>query len=313
MKVIITGVFGQDGTILSKQLSESGHQVIGSYLPKFDDPENHLMLRSADLIALDVTNKDQVGDVLSNIAADSIIHLAGETSVASSWTNPAQTMNSNVLGTTNLLEWVKNYAPQTHFINAASVEVFDPISSNVSESSPMKASNPYGVSKLATAQLVSAMRADGLRLTNVFLSNHESEYRPEKFVMGKIARGVAAIADGKQSALVLGDISITRDWSSAHDICLGIKLVAEKVYVGDLILASGANHQLSEIVELAFKSVEISNWQEYVQTDQSLLRVNDERVVTYDISKANREIDWNPLESVGDWIGKMVQHFRENN
>ena len=313
MKVLITGVFGQDGTILSKQLSESGHQVIGSYLPKFDDPENHPILKSVNLIALDVTDRDQVDEVLSNTAADSIIHLAGETSVASSWKNPAQTMNSNVLGTTNMLEWVKNHNPQTHLVNAASVEVFDPVSSIVSESSPMKASNPYGVSKLAAAQLVSAMRADGLRLTNVFLSNHESEFRPEKFVMGKIARGVAAIADGKQSTLVLGDISITRDWSSAHDICLGIKLVAEKGYIGDLILASGTNHQLSEIVELAFNSVGITNWKDYVQTDESLLRVNDERVVSYDISAANREIEWKPLASVGDWIGKMVQNFREMN
>ena len=313
MKVLITGVFGQDGTILSKQLSESGHQVTGSYLPMFDDPENHLILRSADLIALDVTDKDQVDEVLSGTAADSIIHLAGETSVATSWANPAQTMNSNVLGTTNLLQWVKSHDPQTHFINAASVEVFDPSSSIVSESSSMKASNPYGVSKLATSQLVSAMRADGLRLTNVFLSNHESEFRPEKFVMGKIARGVAAIADGKQSTLVLGDISITRDWSSAYDICLGIKLVAEKGYVGDLILASGTNHKLSEIVELAFKSVGITNWKDYVQTDESLLRVNDERAVSYDISAANREVDWKPLASVSDWIGKMVQNFREKN
>ena len=312
MKVLITGVFGQDGTILSKQLTASGHQVIGSYLSKFDDPENHLILRSTDLIALDVTDNDQVGEVLASVGADSIIHLAGETSVASSWTSPAQTMNSNVLGTTNLLEWVKNRNPQTHFINAASVEVFDPSSSIVSESSPMKASNPYGVSKLATAQLVSAMRADGLRLTNVFLSNHESEYRPAKFVMGKIARGVAAIADGKQSTLVLGDISIIRDWSSAHDICLGINLVAKKGYVGDLILASGTNNQLSDIVELAFKSVGISNWKDYVKTDESLLRVNDDRAVTYDISAANREIGWKPLESVSDWIGKMVRYFRES-
>ena len=313
MKILITGVFGQDGTILSKQLLEGGHQVTGSYLPRFDDPENHPVLGSADLIALDVTDQNQVGEVLSSVGADSIIHLAGETSVASSWKKPAQTMNSNVLGTTNLLEWVKNYNPQTYFINAASVEVFDPSSSIVSESSPMKASNPYGVSKLATAQLVSAMRADGLRVTNVFLSNHESEYRPEKFVMGKIARGVAAIADGKQSTLVLGDISITRDWSSAHDICLGIKLIAEKGYVGDLILASGTNIQLSDIVELAFKSVGISNWKDYVQTDESLLRVNDERAVTYDISVANRKIGWKPVEPVGTWIGKMVQHFREKN
>ena len=310
MRILITGVFGQDGKILSKQLSESGNQVIGSYLPKFDDPENHPVLGSSDLIALDVTDKDQVGKVLSITAADSIIHLAGETSVASSWINPAQTMNSNVLGTTNLLEWVKNHNPQTHFINAASVEVFDPSSSIVAETSPMKASNPYGVSKLATAQLVSAMRADGLRSTNVFLSNHESEYRPEKFVMGKIARGVAAIADGRQENLSMGDLSIVRDWSSAEDICKGIVKVVETEFLEDVILASGVNSTLSDIVASAFASVGIVNWTDYVRADPGLLRTNDERVVTYDVTLARTKLDWSATKSPNVWISEMVANFR---
>ena len=310
MKILITGVFGQDGTILSKQLSGGGHEVTGSYLPKFDDPENHPVLGSSDLIALDVTDKDQVGNVLSITAADSIIHLAGETSVASSWINPAQTMNSNVLVTTNLLEWVKNHNPQTHFINASSVEVFDPSSSIVAETSPMKASNPYGVSKLATAQLVSAMRADGLRSTNVFLSNHESKYRPEKFVMGKIARGVAAIADGRQENLIMGDLSIVRDWSSAEDICKGIVKVVETEFLEDVILASGVNSTLSDIVASAFASVGIVNWTDYVSADPGLLRTNDERVVTYDVTLARTKLDWSATKSTNVWISEMVANFR---
>jgi GDPmannose 4,6-dehydratase len=312
VKILITGAFGQDGTILSEQLIQSSHDVIGTYFPGFDDPKKHLFLAPENLVALDVTNQSEVANTLANVSPEVVIHLAGETSVASSWINPARTMFSNVIGTTFFLEWIKNNDPNIHFINATSVEVFDDHQSVVSELSPMKAKNPYGVSKLATAQLVSALRADGLRLTNAFLSNHESKYRLEKFVMGKIARGVAAIADGKQEVLTLGDISITRDWSSAEDMCRGVKLIAEKQFVGDLILASGTNHKLSEIVKLAFASVGISNWQDHVESDDSLLRTNDERIVSYDISAADREIGWKPTEPTDAWIGKMVKHFRES-
>jgi GDPmannose 4,6-dehydratase len=312
VKILITGAFGQDGTILSEQLIQSSHDVIGTYFPGFDDPKKHLFLAPENLVALDVTNQSEVANTLANMSPEVVIHLAGETSVASSWINPARTMFSNVIGTTYFLEWIKNNDPEIHFINATSVEVFDDNESVISESSPMKAKNPYGVSKLATAQLVSALRADDLLLTNAFLSNHESIYRPETFVMGKIARGVAAIADGKQETLTLGDILITRDWSSAEDICRGIKLIVEKKFIGDLILASGCNHQLSQIVELAFTSVGISNWQDHVVSDESLLRTNDERVVSYNISSANREIDWKPTEPTEAWIGKMVKHFRES-
>ncbi len=312
MKILITGAFGQDGRILSRQLKKNGHSVFGSYLPGFDDPDRHAELSRDKLLPLEITDVTGVEAALNSVSPDAVIHLAGETSVANSWLQPTRTMQTNLIGTTSILEWIQNCKPDTHFVNATSVEVFDERSNLVSEASEMKAKNPYGISKLATAQLVSAMRADGLSLSNAFLSNHESIYRPEKFVVGKVARGVAAIADGKQSQLVLGDISIIRDWSSAHDICQGIRLIVETGYVGDLILASGTNHQLSEIVELAFKSAGISNWKDYVQTDVSLLRTNDERVATYDISAANREIGWKPVETIDVWIGNMVKHFREN-
>jgi GDPmannose 4,6-dehydratase len=311
VKILITGAFGQDGTILSQQLTDASHNVVGSYFLGLDDPQAHPFLEPDNLIALDVTSESQVKDSLAKVSPEVVIHLAGETSVASSWINPARTMISNVIGTTFFLEWIKNNDPDIHFINATSVEVFDDNESVVSELSPMKAKNPYGVSKLATAQLVSALRAEGLRLTNAFLSNHESKYRPEKFVMGKIARGVAAIADGKQEALTLGDISITRDWSSADDVCRGIKLMVEKQFVGDMILASGTNHKLSEIVKLAFASVGISNWQDYVQSDDSLLRTNDERLVTFDVSLAKTRLDWSVKESSAVWISEMVAGFRE--
>jgi GDPmannose 4,6-dehydratase len=262
-------------------------------------------------LPLDVTDEAQVADSLANVSPEVVIHLAGETSVASSWNNPARTMLSNVVGTTFLLEWIKQNNPSTHFVNATSVEVFDDASSVVSETSPMKAKNPYGISKLATAQFVSALRADGLRLTNAYLSNHESKYRPENFVMGKIARGVAAIADGKQETLTLGDISITRDWSSAEDICRGIKLIAEQEFVGDLILASGVNSRLSDIVASAFASVGVHDWNNYVKTDPTLLRNNDQRVVTYDVSLAKTSLNWSTTKSCESWISEMVTSFRD--
>jgi GDPmannose 4,6-dehydratase len=174
----------------------------------------------------------------------------------------------------------------------------------------MKARNPYGISKLATAQLVTAMRSDGMNTMNVYLSNHESKYRPEKFVMGKLARGVAAIADRRQESLTMGDMSVIRDWSSADDICKGIVNVVESGFMKDVILASGVNSKLSEIVASAFASVGILNWRDYVTTDPGLLRTNDERVVTYDVSLAKKSLDWSATKSPETWISEMVANFR---
>lgn len=310
MKVLITGAFGQDGIILSNLLKLEGHHVFGSYLESFDNPNLHPFLDKPELVPLNIANELEVSNALMNLKPDAIFHLAGESSVASSWESPSQTMLVNVVGTANLLQSLRSLNLDSIFVNAASVEVFCSKISPVSEKSPMQPVNPYGVSKMATAQLVSSFRGAGMRATNAYLSNHESKFRSEKFVMGKIARGVAAIADGKQQDLSLGDLSIVRDWSSAEDICRGMVSILRSEFIGDVILASGKNHQLSEIVDRAFQSVGIFNWQDYVKTDQSLLRTNDNRVVTYDTSLARSALHWEPEENVDIWIAKIVSHFR---
>jgi GDPmannose 4,6-dehydratase len=310
MKILITGVFGQDGFVVSELLKSSGHEVYGTYFPRFDDPSSHPFLSQSELTSLDITEIDQVEATLSSVQPESVIHLAGETSVASSWASPTRTLMANVVGTSNLIESLRKLNSSAHLVNATSVEIFDGQTSRINESSPMKAGNPYGISKLATAQLVTAMRSDGMNMMNVFLSNHESKYRPEKFVMGKLARGVAAIADGRQENLIMGDLSIVRDWSSAEDICKGMIKVVETGFTGDVILASGVNTTLSEIVASAFASVGISNWTDYVTTDPALLRTNDERVVTYDVSLAKTKLDWSATKSTNEWISEMVANFR---
>ena len=310
MKILITGVFGQDGFIVSKLLKSAGHEVHGTYFPGFDDPSSHPFLSKSELSSLDVTEINQIEATFASVQPESIIHLAGETSVASSWMSPARTMMANVIGTSNIIESLRKLNSSAHLVNATSVEIFDGQTSRINESSPMKAGNPYGISKLATAQLVTAMRSDGMNMMNVYLSNHESKYRPEKFVMGKLARGVAAIADGRQDNLILGDLSIVRDWSSAEDICKGMIKVVETGLTKDVILAAGVNSTLSEIVALAFASVGINNWADYVITDPALLRTNDERVVTYDVSLAKTKLDWSATKSTNEWISEMVANFR---
>jgi GDPmannose 4,6-dehydratase len=309
MKILVTGVFGQDGFIVSELLKSSGHEVHGTYFPSFDDPSSHPFLSKSELSPLDVTEINRVEEILLGVLPESVIHLAGETSVASSWASPTRTMMANVVGTSNIVEILRKSNESTHFVNATSVEVFDEQTSIINESSPMKAGNPYGISKLATAQLVTAMRSDGLNMMNVYLSNHESKYRPEKFVMGKLARGVAAIADGRQEKLIMGDLSIVRDWSSAEDICKGILRVVESGFNEDVILASGTNTRLSDIVAAAFASVGISDWNSYVETDSGLLRTNDERVVTYDVSLAKNKLNWSASTSTKSWITEMVANF----
>jgi len=126
-----------------------------------------------------------------------------------------------------------------------------------------------------------------------------------------LARGVAAIADRRQEKLVMGNLSIIRDWSAAEDICKGLVKIVEARFMEDVILASGINTKLRDIVADAFISVGIFDWNNYVETDPELLRTNDERVVTYNVALAKNKLNWSASTTTKSWISEMVSSFRD--
>ncbi len=306
MRALITGVAGQDGTLLSAALLDAGWDIYGSRLDSETLGTRHSLLER-NVLVLDVTDSVAVAGVISQIKPQVIFHFAGITSVALSIQEPELTRAVNVGGTLNILNAMANNGLDAHLIHAASTEIFDTESGNITENSKIKPRSPYGESKAEAYLLCQEYRSQGIRATNAILANHESYLRSTDFVTGKIANGVAQIKAGLSSTLKLGNLDVSKDWSSATDIVRGLKLIAELKFVGDVILASGKSTSLITILEAAFTYVGISDWQKYVISDSDLMRPNESKSVRVDPSFAFQELGWQATSQVHTWVGEMVQ------
>lgn len=307
MRALITGVAGQDGTLLSAALAKKGWEVFGTHLPNELISEEHALF-GGNLTILDVTDAELVSAVIQDVNPDVVFHLAGITSVSASIQNPELTFAVNVGGTQNLISTIAQHSPESLFIHAASTEIYDAGSSVISETSSLAPRSPYAESKATAYQLVIDSRAKGLRATNAVLSNHESYLRSTDFVTGKIANGVARIKLELQDTLPLGNIDVEKDWSSAHDVVGGLIVIAEQRFVGDVILASGRSTSLIEILEKAFAYVGIGNWQDYVVTDSNSVRSGESKSIRVDPSYAATALNWKASTPTQEWVGQMVQH-----
>jgi GDPmannose 4,6-dehydratase len=306
MRALITGVAGQDGTLLSQLLLLKGWDVTGSRLPIEPLRSGH-PLDSGQVVELDVCDAGAVLDVIRETKPDVIFHFAGITSVGFSIQNPELTHEVNVGGTKNILDAVKECGlTDTLVIHAASTEIFDKSSGVISETSPLGPQSPYAESKAKAFQMCAGYRTAGMKVTNAILSNHESHLRPVDFVTGKIALGVARISAGLESKIALGNIDVEKDWSAASDVVQGLFQIADQRFVGDVILASGTSTNLQDFIRIAFAHVGISNWQSYIETDEALVRTGEARQIQINPSRALEVLGWQASTPMSIWVGEMV-------
>jgi GDPmannose 4,6-dehydratase len=271
-------------------------------------------LTSGLVVDLDVSDSASVEKLIGQLRPDVIYHLAGITSVGFSIKEPELTKSVNVGGTRNVLESVlKQGLTGTLIVHAASTEIFSDQGGTISETSDLGPRSPYGESKAEAFELCRTYRARGVKATNAILANHESFLRPVDFVTGKIANGVAQISLGLASDLTLGNTDVAKDWSAAIDIVEGLILIDGKDFVGDVILASGVSTHLRDIIKEAFGYVGISNWQDYVKSDASLLRDGESRSVQIDPSLAFAELGWKTSTPTSQWVGEMVAYAINRN
>jgi GDPmannose 4,6-dehydratase len=308
-RVVITGAAGQDGMILGLKLINAGHDVIGIVRSE----TQKLFLESYNpeikVETLDCSIIRAVRSFLERTQPDQIYHLSAKSSVANSWSDSENTLQTNVFHTLNWLNALNELKMHsTRFYHASSSEMFGlPKSYPQNEETLLHPRSPYGVSKVAAHHLVVNYRESfGQFASTGILFNHESPLRDIKFVTRKISRGVAEIARGRSVSLTLGNMDISRDWGWAPDYVDGMISILNHESPDDFILATGKSHTLKEFVATAFHSVGIEDWEDYLHLDPQLARPADVISVVGDASKAKQILGWAPVSSFESMIEKMV-------
>lgn len=312
MKIVISGITGQDGYYLSRLLVSKGHQVHGivrrNSQKSFGVLDTNPELKSKlELHYGDVTDKHSLDRVFKQVSPDRVYHLAAQSFVQESWSNPELTYEVNIKGTLNMLNSFREYSPEGRFYFASSSEMFGKVDTEKqSEKTFPWPRSPYGISKLAGFYTsVNYRESYDLFVSNGILFNHESPHRGEEFVTRKISVAAVRIHLGLESELRLGDLEAQRDWGYAEDYVKAMEMILEYERPDDFVVATGKTHSVKELVETAFSHLDL-DWKRYVKVDDRFKRPADVTYLRGDASKAKKLLGWKPTASFEELVGMMV-------
>jgi GDPmannose 4,6-dehydratase len=308
-RALITGIGGQDGSLLAELLLAQGYAVVGIVRSLAQPVPNVAEIRERlDLVELEVASIEAVADALSSWGPDEVYNLASPSFVPLSWEDPLQTVEVSALGVAALLEAVRRVDPAIRMFQASSAEMFgDPAESPQTEESRIRPLTPYGSAKAFGHFLTGCYRVRyGLHASSGILFNHESHRRPVEFVTRKICLAAASAKLGRLDELPLGSLDSRRDWGAAEDVVRAMWLMLQADEPDDYVVATGVSHSVAELAELAFAHVGL-DWRDYVRVDDALRRGSTEpRALVGDSSKARRRLGWTPAIGFEELVRRMV-------
>jgi GDPmannose 4,6-dehydratase len=310
-KAIIFGISGQDGSLLAKLLLKKNYQVIGQTRKISNTNLVNLdklgIKKDIEFKELDLENLNRLIDFLEEHNADEIYNLSGQSSVGFSINEPRETFLSQSLAHINIIEAARILKLSSKIFNASSGDCFGETSAGpANEDTPFNLRSPYAFSK-ASSYWSSAVYRDtyNLKISTGFMFNHESDLRSDKFVTKKIINGAIQIANGKKDKLILGNVSIERDWGYAEEYVEAMWRILQLNDPEDFVIATGVKRSLLDFVATAFANFDL-DYTQYVFYDNEFLRPNEMKVNYGDPSKANRLLNWKPKVNLEKMIKILI-------
>ena len=315
-RALITGITGQDGSYLAELLLNKGYEVHGLirrsssfnterldhlYADPHEDSRLHLHYG-------DLTDGVGVRQVLTKAHPDEVYNLGAQSHVRVSFDCPVYTVQTDAIGTINLLEAIRDTGRPIRFYQASSSEMYGKVAETPqTESTPFYPRSPYACAKVYSYwQTINYREAYGMHASNGILFNHESPRRGETFVTRKITRAATRIKEGLQDKLFLGNLDARRDWGFAGDYVEAMWLMLQQDKPDDYVIATGKTYSVLEFVNTAFTYLGL-DWTKHVELDQRYLRPSEVDVLQGDASKAKRVLGWEPKTDLLALIKMMVR------
>lgn len=241
-------------------------------------------------------------------SSDAVVHFAAETHVDNSLASPWPFVNTNVVGTYQILEAVRKYGKRLHHISTD--EVFGDLEPNdpkFNEQTPYNPSSPYSSTKAGSDMLVRAwVRSYGMEAT---ISNCTNNYGPYQHVEKFIPRQITEILDGRKPKLY-GSGENIRDWIHAEDHSSGVLLILEKGKRGETYMLGPENEKSNkEVVELILELMgKDKNDYEHVND-----RPGHDKRYAIDSTKIRKELGWQPkYTDFRAGLANTIEWYKQN-
>jgi len=241
-----------------------------------------------DFIEADICDADAINDAVKN--CDAVIHFAAESHNDNSLHSPWPFVNTNIIGTYQILEAVRKHGKRLHHISTDEVygdlELDDP--AKFTDKTPYNPSSPYSSTKAGSDMLVRAwVRSFGVQAT---ISNCSNNYGPYQHVEKFIPRQITEILEGRRPKLY-GNGENVRDWIHTEDHSSGVLAILEKGKIGEtyLIGADGEKNN-KEVVEMILENMG-KNINDYDHVND---RPGHDLRYAIDSTKLRNELGWRP-------------------
>lgn len=321
MRALIVGGYGFAGRHLAHHLVKCGDDVAITYLPEertdvlaSQDPSakssskgakgakakigNQIALpQSAQTLALDITDKKAVDQIIALLKPDALYHLAAISSVQEGESIGNKIFDINFFGTVNLLEAIREHSPQTRFLFVSSAEVYGeprPGTLPIVETAELRPQNAYGVSKAAAELAVFEAHArHGLHTVRVRPFPHTGPGQADRFALSSFAKQIAEIRLKKaEPSIQVGNLEVKRDYSDVSDVVRAYRDAIENGKPGEAYnICSGEGKSISDLLQLLISCAGVEV--EIVQ-DPDRVRAVDVTEVYGSSQKAQRDFGWKP-------------------
>jgi len=308
-RALITGITGQDGACLAGFLLGKGYEVHGMVrrastenFERIGPLRDRVTLHQADLL-----DELSIITLMREVRPHEVYNLAAQSFVPTSWLQPLLTGEFTALGVTRVLEAIRLVDPAIRFYQASSSEMFGEVQQEPqNEQTPFWPRSPYGVAKVYGHWItVNYRESYGIFACSGILFNHESPLRGKEFVTRKVSDAVARIKLGMQEKLKLGNLDAKRDWGYAGDYVQAMWMMLQQPQPDDYVVATGQQHSVRQLVELAFGHVGL-DWQQHVEVDPKLLRPAEVNTLRGDATKARQVLGWRPIVTFPELVRMMV-------
>lgn len=308
MNALVIGAGGFVGKYLVAALQAGGWSVSVTKLP-FE----RLQIEGCEAYDVDVSNREQIADVLKKARPNVIFHLAALSSVMLSWKNIRKTFEINTIGAINLLDAVREHKRDARVLLIGSSEEygFSPETKMpVSEDAPVNPDNPYAISKHAQSCLGKMYAgAFGMDVVTLRAFNHIGPGQPSGFVVPDFCRQIAAIErSGKDGVILTGNLEAKRDFTDVRDITKGYVACAEKARSGEIYnIGSGRALSIRWVLDYLCS---LSGANVTVKADPEKFRPIEIPLIVADVAKVTAETGWKPQHRIEESLENVLNYWR---
>lgn len=314
-RVLITGITGFAGSHLADYLLEKKDLKVYGIKRWRSRTENiEHFIDKIEFYECDLRDASSTRDLIEVVRPNMIFHLAAQSFVPTSWSAPAESLETNIMGELNLLEAVRRTGINPLIQIAGSSEEYGAVKENevpIKETNPLRPLSPYAVSKVGQDMLAyQYFKSYGTRVIRTRGFNHTGPRRPSVFVCSDFAKQIVDIEKGiKKPVIEVGNLEAIRDFTDVRDMVRGYWLALSKGTPGEVYnICSGTGRKIGDILSML---ISLAGVKVDIRVDEHKLRPSDVPRLIGDSTKFKTATGWEPSISFEKTLQDLLEFWRK--